>query len=220
MNYNVVFTKEDHLILDSCKTVLDGLADYLGEGYEFVLHSLENVDHSVVKIINGHHTGRKEGAPITDLALNMLKKIQDNDNQPYISYNAQNKKGQPLRSATIAIHGTNRKVIGLICINFYLNTPFVNVLENFVSMQSAAPQFAPETFAADINELIRESFETVYQEVVADASVPGSLRNKEIVLRLNERGIFKLKNAVITVANLLGISKNTVYLHLRNSDKQ
>ena len=55
---------------------------------------------------------------------------------------------------------------------------------------------------------------------MADATVSNSLKNKEIVLRLNEKGIFKLKNAVVTVANLLGISKNTVYLHLRNIESQ
>ena len=43
---------------------MDGLALYLGEGYEFVLHSLEDLSHSVVKIINGHYSNRKPGAPI------------------------------------------------------------------------------------------------------------------------------------------------------------
>ena len=42
---------------------MDGLALYLGEGYEFVLHSLEDLSHSVVKIINGHYSNRKPGAP-------------------------------------------------------------------------------------------------------------------------------------------------------------
>lgn len=40
-----------------------------------VLHSLEDTEHSVIKIINGHHTGRTEGMPITDLALQMLEEI-------------------------------------------------------------------------------------------------------------------------------------------------
>ena len=48
---------------------MDGLALYLGEGYEFVLHSLEDLSHSVVKIINGHYSNRKPGAPITDFLL-------------------------------------------------------------------------------------------------------------------------------------------------------
>ena len=35
----------------------------------------------VVKIINGHHTGRTTGAPITDLALSMLSRLE-NENRP------------------------------------------------------------------------------------------------------------------------------------------
>ena len=50
---NIALTEVDKMILESCKTVVDGLADYLGDGYEFVLHSLENLDQSVIKIING-----------------------------------------------------------------------------------------------------------------------------------------------------------------------
>ena len=63
---NVMFTETDFRILDSYKSVLDGLAAYLGDGYEIVLHSLHDLDHSVIKIINGHYTGRREGFPITD----------------------------------------------------------------------------------------------------------------------------------------------------------
>ena len=50
---------------------------YLGSVYEISLHSLEDYDHSVVKIMNGYHSGRTVGAPLTDLALNMLKRIKD-----------------------------------------------------------------------------------------------------------------------------------------------
>ena len=39
----VQFTPEDRLILDSYCQMLDGLAQYLGTGYELVLHSLEDL---------------------------------------------------------------------------------------------------------------------------------------------------------------------------------
>ena len=97
--YNVPFTDEDHRILSSCVTLVEGLADYLGGGYEIVLHSLEDVEHSVVKIINGHHTGRTTGAPITDLALSMLSRIENENRPGYISYFSRNKKGEPLKAA-------------------------------------------------------------------------------------------------------------------------
>ena len=44
MNY-LTLTETDKAILESYKTVLDGLAEYLGDGYELILHSLENLEH-------------------------------------------------------------------------------------------------------------------------------------------------------------------------------
>ena len=52
-------TKTDRAVLESYKILCDGLANYLGEGYEIALHSLENYGSSVIKIINGYYTGRK-----------------------------------------------------------------------------------------------------------------------------------------------------------------
>ena len=64
----------------------DGLSAYLGEGYEIILHSLEDLDHSVIKIINGHYTERCEGAPITDLALAMLEDLNRRDSLEVKAY--------------------------------------------------------------------------------------------------------------------------------------
>ncbi|MDR2417708.1 MAG: PAS domain-containing protein [Treponema sp.] len=69
-------------MLDSYKTSLDGLGAYLGEVFEFVLHDLSNLEYSVIKIINGYHSSRKEGASITDLALSMLEQINANNIAP------------------------------------------------------------------------------------------------------------------------------------------
>ena len=129
--YNIELTEEDVQILESMKTVIAGLADYLGEGYEFVLHSLEDIEKSVIMIINGHHTGRKVGAPITDKALEMLDEIKAGGNSDYITYYTHNKNGAPLKSSTIAVRGKDDRIIGLLCINFYLNTPFLDILESF-----------------------------------------------------------------------------------------
>lgn len=45
-------------------------------------------------------------------------------------------------------------------------------------------------------------------------------QNKEIVIRLYDQGIFNLKDSVIKIADRLGISKNTIYLHIRNHKKE
>ena len=48
-------SKVDRYILDSYKTTMEGLAAYYGEAFEIVLHDLSDLDHSIVKIINGFH---------------------------------------------------------------------------------------------------------------------------------------------------------------------
>ena len=108
---NVMFTETDFRILDSYKSVLDGLAAYLGDGYEIVLHSLHDLDHSVIKIINGHYTGRREGFPITDLALSMLAKIEERPDTNCITYFNRNQKGEPLKSATIVIRNHSHQLL-------------------------------------------------------------------------------------------------------------
>ena len=46
--------------------------------------------------------------------------------------------------------------------------------------------------------------------VLADASIPASDKNKEIIARLYQKGIFKFKDSVADCAAALGISRNTV----------
>ncbi len=216
-NLEVVFTEKDFMVIESYKVVIEGLADYLGEGYEIVLHSLHDLEHSVVKIINGHHSGRTEGAPITDLALSMLAKIEEQQDSNYISYLNRNKKGEPLKAATIIIRGEKNKVIGLLCINFHLNTPIYSVLQSFFSApESLKENVESENFVEHVDELIQESVEEAQRKVHNDQSITSANKNKEIVHELYQKGIFNLKDAVVKVAELMQISKNTVYLHVRN----
>ncbi len=213
---NIVLTETDRLILNSYKVVLEGLADYLGEGYEFVLHDLENLDKSVIKIINGYHTGRQEGAPVTDLALSMLSKIKKNGDAGYISYYSNNNKGEPLKATTITICGERGNVIGLICINFYLNTSISDFLRNFTYSIGGGKNYIAESFADNLDELISSTVKKIKSQVDSDDSIAQSMKNKEIVMQLYNQGIFRLKDSVDMVAKQMDISKNTVYMHLRS----
>lgn len=213
-------TQEDRMILESYKTLAEGLSDYLGGSYEIVLHSLENLDRSVIKILNGYHTGRREGAPITDLALDMLSRMGEEGCPPYISYFTKNKKGEPLKSSTIAIRGKGGRVIGLLCMNCYLNTPLTDFIHAFTPPAVPSLQNVSETFSDTSGDVIETTVIQVREQIASDPLIPASAKNKAIVAALYARGIFNLKDAVVRTATLLGISKNTVYLHLRNLSGQ
>ena len=210
-------TKTDRLILDSYAQMVEHLSAYLGTVYEISLHSLEDLDHSVIKIMNGYHSGRTAGAPLTDLALNMLKRISDqglSSANTYISYNAVNSMGERLKSSTIPIFGENRRIIGILCINMYLDSPLSEILETLTDTNGGEPQ--QEYFAKDTSDSIHRLINDARNQIMYNNSIAPVNKNKELIRLLHERGVFQIKNAIPQVADALGISKNTVYMHLRN----
>lgn len=219
----IKLTKAEQLILNSYKKMIVSLGEYLGEGYEIILHSLENLQHSVIENVNGHYSGRKNGAPITDLALSMLSQLKEAPSQPAVCYMNHSKKGVPLRSCTIPITGEDERIIGLICINFYTDVPLSSLLANFYPEASAilsADDSATENFTDNTDELIENVLYKIQHQVLNDLAVSPQNKNKEIITQLYQRGIFNIKDSVLKVASLLGISKNTVYMHIRNLKEQ
>ena len=218
---NLMLSETDRLILRSYCQMLDGLSHYLGDSYELVLHSLEDYNHSAIKVINGFHTGRTEGAPITDLALSILEQIQD-QKEPcgQMTYFVTNKNGEPMKSTTITIKGEGDRIIGLLCINFYMNVTLADFVKDLCAAEGGSmgqlTTGPKETFSASSTELAEQLVLQIQKEVMEDADISLSNKNKEIIQRLYQKGVYNLKDAVAKTASLLNISKNTVYLHLRN----
>lgn len=215
-------TPTDHLILNTCKQILEGFSAYLGTGYEIVLHSLEDYDHAAIKVLNGFHSGRSEGAPITSMALNILGKVKKNDD-PAKAYIYQNTShaGEPIHACTIPVLGEKGRIIGLICMNFYLNTPFYEIMKTcFLQMQPPEQDFPRESFSQNTQQLVQTALEKAKVAVYSDPSISAANKNKKIIEDLLESNIFTLKNSVDITAKYLGLSKNTVYLHIRNAKQQ
>ena len=209
----------DRQILDSYKTTMDGLANFFGDSFEFVLHDVTDNDHSIIKIINGHHSKRKAGAPIRGHGQSMLNRILKEKNpRPYLSYSAKNKFGKPVRSLTTIIFGARKNPIGLLCINIYLDS-LINSF--FLSLPlEPHPDSITENYTGDSHELISLELEKAKLEVLDDKTIPLHLQNKEIVTTLYHQGIFSFKNAVKLVAKNLNISKNAVYFHIRTLEEK
>ena len=66
--------------------------------------------------------------------------------------------------------------------------------------------------AQDVDELITEAVSEILEEVMDDPEIAAINKNKEIVIRLEEKGIFNIKDAVVKVADQLEISKNTHFI--------
>ena len=211
------FTLVDRVVIQSYVTLLDGLAAYLGNNYEFVLYSLEDMERSVVKIINGQYTGRDVNAPISNMARSILNHFQEENDCGYVSYVTNNQKGETLRFTAIAIRGENDRIVGILCINSYQQMSQEDVLAHYFENPEVLTTLSPPQNETVLQHEIVDTVLQVKQSVEADPLIAPALKNKEIVFQLNAKGVFQFKNAVIQVASALGISKNTVYMHLRNS---
>ncbi len=220
-NKEIILTKADKLILQAMRTVVQGLGLYLGEGCEVILHSLENLESSAIEVIHGHHSGRKTGAAITNLALEMLEDMERSGEKKTLAYFNHNRDGITIKSATIPIIGEYERIIGLLCLNFYTDITLYNFINTFfpVTHPNQDTPHMIESFTQDVDEMIAEAVTQTLEEVIGNPEITAINKNKEIIIRLEEKGIFNIKDAVVKVAKQLEISKNTVYMHLRNLKK-
>lgn len=208
------FDTADFEILKSYEAVVDGLATFIGSHCEIVLHSLQDLKCSAIRIANGENTGRQVGSPITDLALRMLHDMTGADSSVSKCYFTRAKGGALMKSVTIAIRNRNQRVVGLLCINMNLDVPFSQIMSTFIppSSQDISSQV---NFASSVEDLVMQTLEYTIEEVNADRGVSNNAKNRQIVLNLYEKGIFDIKDAINQVAERLNISKHTVYLYIR-----
>ncbi|MCQ4935915.1 MULTISPECIES: helix-turn-helix transcriptional regulator [Anaerotignum] len=212
-------SEHDRAILYSYVNVAEGVAEFLGNFCEVVIHNLENMDHSVMHIVNGHLSGRQAGASISEVTLSFLNRMMAEPNLDHLYYFAKNKRGETFKSSISAIMGEKGNIIGLLCINMYLSSPISDLVHFMTPSESTKQENISETFVENTVELMLHALEEAKKAVYSNLSISSSNKNKEIVSTLYQKGIFNLKDSVVTIADHLGISKNTVYMHIRNMNK-
>lgn len=206
------FTEEDRTILASYRAVVDGVSALIGSHCEIVLHSLEDLERSAICIANGHNTNRREGSPITDLALKSLHNLQtDSVSKPYFT---RAKSNGLMKSVTIAIRNKQQRIIGLLCININLDVPMSQFVKSLLPPQTDSETSAVN-FASSVEDLVAQTVEKTIEEITSDRQVANNNKNRQIVVSLFEKGIFDIKDAINLVAERLDISRHTVYLYIR-----
>ncbi|HHY59641.1 MAG TPA: transcriptional regulator [Clostridia bacterium] len=206
--------KGHHPKLEALFPIADGIAQTFGKNAEVVVHDLRQPEKSLIYMA-GNITGRKLGAPITNLVLETLKK--NGDQAPnLIGYQTTTKDGKILKSSTIFIRDDDGKIIGCLCINLDITELITcqKILEYYTRTEKPNEPTTQEEFFNDVNDAMAG----IVQGVLADYPVPVQLMEKDdkliIVKKLDEKGVFLVRGAVEYVANVLGVSRYTVYNYL------
>lgn len=204
----------------------------LGPDYEVALHDLTDKNRSVIAIANGYISGREVGAPLTNMALSVLKDESYEWQDYRLHYSGVSAAGNVLRSSTMFIK-EDGKLIGMLCVNFddsrfHAFARQVLTLchpNQFVQALEQLPEDAPED--APRPETFRNTTEAVAQDAITHElerlGVPADRLTSEerlqIIANLEDSGIFLLKGAVKDVAASLGCSQASVYRYLSQIKK-
>lgn len=177
---------------------------------EVVLHDLRDPRHAV-RVIENNLSGRRVGDSATELGL---ARIADPD-YPSVLQNYPNRfpDGRPAKSTSIGIRNARGDYIAALCLNLDVSvlSPVTLTLANLVAT-GTEHRGAPLEHLGDRNA--RELREAVETRAAERAATPRSLSRadkRELVRQLHGDGFFASRDAAQTIADLLGVSRATVY---------
>lgn len=206
--------KDIHPILKNMIPILHGIANTFGNNCEVVLQDLRDPQRSVIAIANGHVTGREIGSPLTERGLKAVRNKEFNTD--LMKYKTVTSDGRTLKSSTIFIKDETGEAIGCMCINYDV-TEFIvarKVVGEVVETLEDVAEREEETYSNNINEILY----SLVDKVLSKIGKPIAYLNKEekvnIVKQLDEKGTFLIKGAIEYVADVLCVSRYTVYNYL------
>ncbi|MCE1157132.1 MAG: PAS domain-containing protein [Spirochaetia bacterium] len=197
--------------------LIDFLADVLGKDVEVVLHDVLDINKSIIAIRNNHISGREIGSPATNLVLKILNDGNSDKVDALTNYQGVSAAGKKLRSSTYFIRDENRKIIGMLCVNFDNERliQFRDYLDTLINFPQEKKQKNPvEHLSKTVDKLAYDSIEEVIETYGVEPERMTQTEKVEIIEKLNEGGVFLLKGAVSKVATRLNVSEATVYRYL------
>ena len=213
-------------VIDRYIPLVDFLGVFLGKRCEVVLHDIDVKEQSVLAIANGHISGRKVGAPLTDLSLQFVQSKKYEKSDWVMGYSTQAKDGSPLHSATYFIRENDGSLAGMLCLNMAVSelVEAKNLLEKFIDAAGLEDARAKsevlddkttETFTDNIEELTEGIISSVVEQAEISPDRMTTSEKMQIMSILNERGVFLLKGAIGLVADKLAASEATIYRYLQ-----
>lgn len=189
-------------------SIADALARLFAPHAEIVLHdlSLGRIHH-----IAGCFSKRRAGdSSLTD--------IVDVDRAASIigPYSKTNWDGRRIKSITVVLRGEAGDAIGLMCVNHDVEA-FAGILEQLTHiLGDAVPmQAATALFSSDWRERINEHVGAFLAAENATLAGLTTGRLNALIACLDKAALFEIRNATPYVAEILGMSRATLYNRLR-----
>jgi predicted transcriptional regulator YheO len=211
-----VSSPEDEHLLAEAERIAVAVGRMFPGLCEVVLHDLRRPEHAI-RAIENNLSGRHVGDAATELGL---ARIADPD-YPSVLQNYPNQfaDGRQVKSTSIGIKNSRGQYIAALCLNLDVSTlaPLTRTLTNLVTPDADANAEAPlETLRP---RSARDLREVIDRFAASRSTAPRALSRdgkRELVHHLHEDGFFESRGSAQIIADLLGVSRATVYNYARD----
>ena len=205
------------------------LSAALGDNCEIALHDLTSKDQEIVAISNNPISGREVGAKLSNLSLHYLEEKQYLNHGYVMNYKTVGNDGKLMRAATYFIKEEGREMpVGMLCINVnisdleYLTSTIKKILgikeEKDIEFKMDNPV---EILSSPLDEMIDMYIKECLEKMGFPSYFLAERLNVDekikVVKYLQEKGTFKVKGAIVLVAEKLAVSEPTVYRYLKKN---
>ena len=205
------------------------LSAALGDNCEIALHDLTSKDQEIVAISNNPISGREVGAKLSNLSLHYLEEKQYLNHDYVMNYKTVGNDGKLMRAATYFIKEEGREMpVGMLCINVnisdleYLTSTIKKILgikeEKDIEFKMDNPV---EILSSPLDEMIDMYIKECLEKMGFPSYFLAERLNVDekikVVKYLQEKGTFKVKGAIVLVAEKLAVSETTVYRYLKKN---
>lgn len=196
---------------------LQNIAAFLGDSCEIVVHDWStDVDSTIVKIINGHVTGRTVGGCVSTLFFEQHKSEHDFRADIPVYFNVE--RGKMIKSTVTFIHDKEGKTIGAVALHFDITNLISaqNTLIQFIDYdsQKITPVENKEIFVRNVGELL-EYYLVEAENLIGKHAAD---MNKEEKLKalgfLDQKGVLQITKSSLRLCDFFQISKFTLYNYL------
>ena len=214
---------EREVMFAMLRPIVEVVGSFVGENVEIVLHDLTRPESSIVKILNGHVSGRAVGDSILSgpdgdkgfvELLRSLSEGAQGTHSVISDYQTFTRNGKELQSSTVIFrdsHGTN---FASLCVNADMSV-VVQAHSLLQSMLSRPKEFAPVPDApAGIDALMKEIIVEAVHKFGKPVSAMGKDEKIHAVETMLQRGLFIVKGGVERAATALGVTRFTIYNYL------
>lgn len=188
-------------------SVAEAITVLLQPHAEVVIHDLKT---GKIAAIYNNFSKRKVGDE------SLIEELPDYNKLPDVFpvYTKMNWDGRKIKCSTATLRDKNKAPVGLLCINLDVSKweEFRHLLEQWSSVQSDQPEVL---FKDDWREKINLYVSDYLQKEGTTLKMLSKHKKRDLIQALHREGAFKAKNAAIYVAEVLDLSRATIYNYLR-----